>query len=123
MAGMKPILLISDGLGGYKKGYKNVFKADPPTVLYHPDAAVNGVHVNNGIIERSNGHFTPCIVHARGFNSDEPGLATLDIIHRNFIRKHMGVGGCTPVEKENIYIPRTNKMFTLIRCAAAFNFA
>ena len=125
MIGMVPLLLISDGLNGYKTGYKNAFKAHPPTTLYLPDASVNGVHVNNSIVERSNGHLASCIGRARGFNSDEPGLITLDIIYRNFIRKHMGLDGSTPAEKEGIHIPGANKMRTLIRCAAAaaFNFA
>lgn len=114
-----PLLLISDGLGGYKLGYKNVFKTDPPTTLYIPDASVNGVHVNNNISERSNGYLAEHIGCARGFNSAEPGRIKLCIIHKDFLRPHGGLSGMTPAEKAGIHIPGPNKLHTLIRCAAA----
>ena len=124
-----PLLMIADGLNGYKKGNKNVFKADPPTTLYIPDAAVNGVHVNNSIEERSNGYLEECIRGARGFNSDEPGRITLGIAYRDFVRPHMGINDMTPAEKAGIHIPYAenagipipgiDKMLALIRCAAA----
>lgn len=123
--GRPPVLLISDKLNGYKIGYRRVFKSDPPTTLYLMDASVNGRHVNNSIHERGNGSLTPCILGARGFNSDRPGRIILDIIYRNFVRPHGGLDGATPAEKEGIGIPGPDKLLTLIRCAAAsgFNFA
>ena len=60
-----PLIRIADGLNGYKTRNKNVFKTDPPTTLYIQDAAVNGVHVNNSIEERSNGYLEECIRGAR----------------------------------------------------------
>ena len=56
---------------------------------------------------------------ARGFNSDEPGLITLGIIYRDFVRPHMAIDDMTPAEKAGIDIPGVDKMFVLIRCAAA----
>ena len=124
-----PLLMIADGLNGYKTGNKNVFKTDPPTTMYIQDASVNGVHTNNSIEERSNGYLQECIRGARGFNSDEPGRITLGIIYRDFVRPHMGIDNMTPAEKAGIHIPCAekagihipgiDKMLALIRCAAA----
>ena len=124
-----PLLMIADGLNGYKTGNKNVFKTDPPTTMYIQDASVNGVHVNNSIEERSNGYLEECIRGGRGFNSDEPGRITLGIIYRDFVRPHMGIDDMTPAEKAGIHIPCVEKtgidilgvdrMLALIRCAAA----
>ena len=113
------LLLISDGLGGYKLVYKNVFETHSPTTLYIQDVGINRVHVNNSIHERSNGYLDDPVRLARGFRSNEPGRIKLAIIHQSFLRPHMKLDkNTTPAEKAGIHIPGRNKMRTLIRCAA-----
>ena len=48
-------LLLSDGLKGYKIGYRNTMKTGPKIITMHiPDASVNNRHVNNNRHERHN---------------------------------------------------------------------
>ena len=121
--GGPPLLLLSDKLRGYKTGYKNTMKSEPPTTIHIPDAAVNNIRNNQH--ERHNGDGELRKKGSRGFNSHIPGLFVLDQTYHNFLRPHMGLGGMTPAEKAGIAIPGPDKLLTLIRCAAAsrFNFA
>ena len=124
--GGPPLLLLSDKLRGYKKGYNNTMGAKPQPVTMHiSDVSINNRHVNNNQHERHNGDIERRKKGSRGFNSDIPGLFVLDEIHHNFLRPHMGLGEMTPAEKAGITIPGPDKLLTLIRCAAAsrFNFA
>ena len=125
--GGPPLLLLSDKLGGYRKGYGNTMRTGPrPVTMHIPDAAVNNSrHVNNNQHERHNGDTERRKKGSRGFNSDVPGLFVLDEVYHNFLRPHMGLGGMTPAEKAGIIIPGPDRLLTLIRCAAAsrFNFA
>ena len=122
--GGPPILLVSDKLPGYRKGYNNTMKTTPRTTMHIADAAVKKRHVNNNRHERQNGETQRCKANRRGFNSDSPGLFLLNEIYHNFLRPHMGLDGMTPAEKEGIHIPGPDRLLTLIRCAAAsrFNF-
>ena len=118
-----PILLLSDKLRGYKKGYKNTMWAElEPTTMHIPDARINNKHINNNRHERHNGDTERRKKGSRGFNSDVPGLLVLDEIYHSFLRRHMGLGGLTPAEKAGITIPRPDKLRTMIRCAAASRF-
>ena len=121
--GGPPLLLLSDKLRGYKTGYKNTMKSEPPTTMHIPDAAVSNIRNNQH--ERHNGDGELRKKGSRGFNSYIPGLFVLDQTYHNFLRPHMGLGGMTPAEKAGIAIPGPDKLLTLIRCAAAsrFNFA
>ena len=124
--GRRPLLLLSDKLGGYRRGYGNTMRTGPrPVTMHIPDAAVNNRHVNNNQHERHNGDAERRKKGSRGFNSDVPGLFVLDEVYHNFLRPHMGLGGMTPAEKAGITIPGPDRLLTLIRCAAAsrFNFA
>ena len=124
-AGGPPLLLLSDKLGGYRKGYNNTMRAEPrPVTMHMPDAAVNNSrHVNNNQHERHNGDTERRKKGSRGFSSDVPGLLVLDeVYHHNFLRLHMGLGGMTPAGKAGITIPGPDRLPTLIRCAAAYRF-
>ena len=84
-------------------GYKNVLRTDPPSTLYIPDAALNGIHINNNNMhERSNEGVTQCIARSRRFHPEEPGLPGLYNPYRNFIQPHLGPDGMTPAEKIGI---------------------
>ena len=124
--GRPPIMLISDGLKGYKTGCGAALNAGPrPATLHVADVSINGRHANNNIHERHNGETEMVRKRARGFNSDVPALLVLEEVYHNFLRPHLGLGGLTPAEKAGIRVPGPDKLLTLIRCAAAsrFNFA
>ena len=115
--GKVSLLLLSDGLKGYKIGYRNTMKTGPKLITIHiPDASVNNRH------ERHNGETQRYKAGSRGYNSDEPGLFLLEEVYHNFLRPHMGLNNMTPAEKSGIHIPRPDKLLTLIRRAATARF-
>ena len=116
----KPLILVSDKLGGFGIGHRNVMETDSQSYTLHfAKAAVNKKHAHNNRHERRNGEKADRMANARGFNSDTPALLILNIIHHNFIKPHMGLNGKTPAEVDGIFIPGDNKLLTLIRCAVA----
>ena len=96
--GRRPLLLLSDKLGGYRKGYDSTMRTEPrPVTMHIPDAAVNNRHVNDNWHEHHNGDTERRKKGSRGFNSNVPGLFVLDeVYHHNSLRPHMGLGGMTP---------------------------
>ena len=116
----KPLILLSDRLRGFGIGHRNVMEVGPQShILHFAKAAVNKKHAHNNRHERRNGTKADRIANTRGFNSNNPTLLILNIIHHNFWRLHMGLNGKTPVEVEGIIIHGDNKLHTLIRCAVA----
>ena len=112
-----PLILLSDRLGGFRTAHKNVTDYAKPQTLHLADAGINKVHVNNNRHERQNGEKADRMGNTRGFNSDTPALLILQIIHHNFLRPHMGLGGKIPAEVEGIILPGDDKLLSLIRCA------
>ena len=116
----KPLILLSDKLGGFGIGHRNAMETGPQSYTLHfAKAAVNKKHARNNRHERRNGAKADRIANTRGFNSNNPVLLILNIIRHNFWRPHMGLNGKTPAEVEGIIIPEDNKLHTLIRCVVA----
>ena len=116
----KPLVLLSDKLRGFGIGHRNVMETDSRSYTLHfAKAAVNKKHAHNNRHERRNGAKADRMANTRGFNSNNPALLILNILHHNFWRPHMGLNGKTPAEVEGIIIPGDNKLHTLIRCAVA----
>ena len=116
----KPLILLSDKLRGFVIGYRNVMDTDSRYYTLHfAKAAVNKKHAHNNRHERRNGAKADRMANTRGFNSNNPALLILNILHHNFWRHHTGLNGKTPAEVEGIIISGDNKLHTLIRCAVA----
>ena len=115
-----PATLITDGLGGFKTGYKNVMRAAEPRPRHIADVGIQDRHAQNNIYERLNGEIKDRIARIRGFSSKDPALIRLLVAYHNFMRPHGGLGGRTPVEAAGVTIDGPDKWLTLIRHAAVF---
>ena len=88
-AGKRPDVLVTDGLAGFKTGYKKAMytKATPRTI-HVADVGIRDRHPANNAYERFNGEIRDRIARVRGFKSRNPALFGLLIIYHNFMRPH-----------------------------------
>ena len=114
-----PDTLITDGLVGFAKGHKGaMFKHGHPMVQHIRDVAICDRHASRHVYERLNGDIRMAIKRSRGFNSDNPALFGLWIVHHNFIKRHSGLGGAVPAEAAGITVLADDKWLALIQNAA-----
>ena len=118
-AGKRPDVLITDGLAGFKTGYrKTMYTRAMPRTIHMADTGIRDRHPANNTYERFNGEIRDRIARIRGFKSRDPALLGLLIVYHNFMRPHGGLGGRTPAEAAGITIAGPDKWRTLIGHAA-----
>ena len=116
-----PDLLISDGLRGFKTGYKKaMYTRKTPRPTHIANVGIRNRHPANNIYERFNGEVRDRIDRIRGFKSDHPALFDLIVIYHNFVRQHAGIGNITPAKAGGVTIEGKNKWRTMIEHAALF---
>ena len=120
-AGKYPDMLISDGLGGFKTGYKKaMYTRTKPRTTHVADVGIRNRHPANNIYERFNGEVRDRISRVRGFKSEHPALIDLIVIYHNFVRQHASIGNITPAKAGGITIEGKNKWRTMIEHAVLF---
>ena len=75
-------------------------------------------HINNSLFECQNGTVRNRIKTVLGFNSENPALLFLFMIHYNFVRPHMGLNSKTPAEVMGIRVDGDDKWATLLAFAS-----
>lgn len=110
-------MFITDGLAGFKKGFKNTIQNIDKKARLLSDVGTRGIHINNEH-ERLNGEIKECTRRARGFRANLPGLVRLYLIYHNFIHKHSSLGGRTPTETSCVHVAGPDILSTLIQNAA-----
>ena len=116
-----PDMLISDGLGGFKTGYKKaMYTRTKPRTTHVADVGIRNRHPANIIYERFNGEVRDRISRVRGFKSEHPALIDLIVIYHNFVRQHASIGNITPAKAGGITIEGKNKWRTMIEHAVLF---
>ena len=120
-AGRRPDVLITDGLAGFKTGYrKAMYTRAMPRTIHMADTGIRDRHPANNTYERFNGEIRDRIARIRGFKSEDPALLGLLVTYHNFMRPHGGLGGRTPAEAAGITITGPDKWRTIIGHAALF---
>jgi transposase-like protein len=118
IAGKRPSLLITDGLGSYdiafRKEYTTRYNRSNP--IHVKDIALTG-RIHNNKMERMNGEVRDREKVMRGLKrADTPILKGYQLYH-NFIRPHEGLGGDTPADRCGIKVEGSNKWLTIIQNA------
>ena len=118
VAGFRPRIFVTDGLHAYAAAFRKVYRSCQGLRSIH----IRDCHwlkkfcSNNGH-ERFNGELADILDRIRGIRDPESHLFKLIILHHNFIRPHMGLGGRTPAVAAGITIEGPTWM-TLIENAA-----
>ena len=105
VAGFRPRIFVTDGLHAYSVAFGKV---------YRPCRGLRSIHIrdchwlkkfcsNNGH-ERLNGELADILDRIRGIQDPGSHLFKLIMLHHNFIRPHMGLGGKTPAAAAGIEI-------------------
>ena len=69
-AGKRPDILITDGLNGFKAGYRHVMYTNTtPRTCHIADVGIRDRHAANNLYERLNGEIKDRIARVRGFKS------------------------------------------------------
>jgi len=121
VTGIKPKVLITDGLRSYHNAYQKEFwgvqRLDRTLHIRH--IRLQG-DMNNNKMERLNGEIRDREKTMRGLKKkDTPILKGYEIFH-NYIRSHEGLNGKTPSQACGIEIEGQNKWKTLIENASQF---
>jgi len=118
VTGIKPKVLITDGLQSYKEAYQKEFWEinRQKRTLHIRHIRLQGDH-NNNKMERLNGEIRDREKVMRGLKKkDTPILKGYEIFH-NYFRPHEGLRGKTPSEACGIEIQSENKWITMIQNA------
>ncbi len=92
----KPLLLVTDGLAGYKSAFNSEFYDNHKSVQHVADVALQSGM--NNVIERMHGSFREREKVMRGIKSMETPIFLGNQIYYNFIRPHEALEGRTPAE-------------------------
>lgn len=119
ITGIKPKVIITDGLKSYSEAYRKEFwtvKRANRTIH------IENVHLqgdmNNNQMERYNGKFRDREKVMRSLKTDDSPILKGMQIHHNYIRPHMALGNMTPADKCGIIIEGNNKWKTIIENAS-----
>ena len=118
VAGFRPRIFVTDGPHAYAVAFRKVFRSCRGMRPVHIRDChwLKKFYSNNGH-ERFNGELADILDRIRGIRDPESHLFKLIILHHNFIRPHMGLGGRTPAAAAGITIKGPPWM-TLIENAA-----
>ncbi len=121
VAGKKPAILITDGLGSYhrafNKEYRNLYNDDAVKPMHVKEIRLAG-RIHNNKMERLNGEIRDREKTLRGLKrSDSPILKGYQLFH-NYVRPHDALKGKTPADLAGIQVQGENKWLTLIQNAA-----
>ena len=121
ITGIKPRILITDGLRGYQTAYNKAFWTNTkPRPIHIRNIAMSGER-NNNKMERFNGEFRDREKIVRGLKkADSPLISGYQIYH-NYVRPHMSLEGKTPAEKCGIEVQGKDKWQTLIQNASSYH--
>ena len=116
----KLIIFVCDKFGNYKSAWSILFARVTKLTFGIPIKAKKaGLRYNNNHIERYNGKIKDRIKTMRGdFYSFEGAEAFMNLNHiiHNFVNPHQQLGGRTPAEAAEIFIPlKRNKLLSLIK--------
>lgn len=119
VTGMKPKVIITDGLKSYSEAYQKEFwtqKRENRT-LHIKHIRLQG-DMNNNKMERLNGEFRDREKVVRGVKKSDSVIIDGYQLYHNYIRNHMGLDGMTPAEACGITIEGENKWKTVIQNAS-----
>ena len=117
-AGFKPRIFVTDGLHAYSVAFKKAFLASRgPRPVHIRDCHWLKKFCSNNGHERLNRELADILDGIKVIRDPESHLFKLIILHHNFIRPHMGLGGKTPAAAAGITIEGPQWM-TLIENAA-----
>ncbi|MGI0026791.1 MAG: IS6 family transposase [Nitrosopumilaceae archaeon] len=114
--GIKPKVIITDGLRSYEEAYQKEF-----WTMNRQDRTlhIRNIHLqgdmNNNKMERLNGEFRDREKIMRGIKKDDSVMFDGYQMYHNYLRSHMGLDGKTPAEACGIKIEGDNKWLTLIQ--------
>ena len=119
ITGIKPKVIITDGLPSYSEAYRKEFwTINRENRTIH----IRNVHLqgdmNNNKMERLNGEIRDREKVMRGIKKKDSVTLTGYQLFHNYIRPHMALDGMTPSEKCGIEVKGDNKWITLIQNAS-----
>lgn len=108
-SGMKPKVLITDGLQSYNEANKRILSRKTNKTI-HFRTRSRRKHFLNQNIERLNGTIRERLKVMRGTHSPETAQAIIDgeRFYYNFIKPHMNLNGMTPSQIANLPIPEVD---------------
>ena len=118
-AGFRPSVFVTGGLCPFRKAFKKIFRSClGPRPVHVADSHWTKKYCssNNGH-ERFNGKLGDVLKGVRGIKKRKSPLFKMLIVHHNFIKPHLGLGGMTPAKAAGITINGT-PWRTLIACVA-----
>ena len=118
VAGKRPSLLITDGLGSYDIAFRKEYTTHTTSTnpIHVKEIRLAG-KVHNNKMERMNGEVRDREKVMRGLKrTDSPILKGYQLYH-NFIRPHEGLDGDTPADRVGIKVEGANKWLTIIQNA------
>jgi transposase-like protein len=119
IAGMKPKILITDGLRSYHNAWLKEFRTNKlETSTQHiRHITLAGTHHNNKM-ERLNGEVRDREKVMRGLKKKNTPILKGYQIYHNYVRPHMALNGKTPADLAGINIQGENKWITIIQNAS-----
>ena len=116
--GFRPRVFVTDKLRPFRKAFKKIFwSGRGPRPVHVADCHWMKKYCSNNGHERFNGELGDVLKGVRGIKKCESPLFKLLIVHHNFIKPHLGLGGMTPAKAAGITI-KGPPWRTLIACAA-----
>ncbi|MBI3623244.1 DDE-type integrase/transposase/recombinase [Candidatus Pacearchaeota archaeon] len=118
VTGIKPRVLVTDGLKSYEDAYQKEFWEinRQKRTLHIKHIRLSG-DMNNNKMERLNGEFRDREKVVRGIKKDDSVMFDGYQMYHNYLRPHIGLNGQTPAEKCGIQIKGDNKWLTIIQNA------
>ena len=118
-AGHIPLIFVTDRLQAFSSAFRKVFwRSRNPQPVHFRESHIRSRRCNNNCHERFNGTLSERLGTARGIQRTDSTLVVASLLHYNFVRPHLGLGGITPARAAGITIRGTNVWLTLIQHAA-----
>jgi len=115
--GVKPNILITDGLQAYNDAYKKLIYRQHGETKHIRHITLKGDH-NNNKMERINGEIRDREKTMRGLKNTNTAILQGYQIYHNYVRPHEGLDGKTPSEVCGFKVNGENKWLTLIQNAS-----
>lgn len=118
-AGRIPRIFKTDGLHPFRPAFTKVFwRSRGPGPIHFRESHIRNRRCTNNGHEWFNGTLGELLDGARGLQRIDSTLVAASLLHYNFVRPHLGLGGITPAAAAGINIRGTNVWLTLIQHAA-----